>query len=65
VTISLDSARLAGTAVGTALDAAVFAASASDVRGVIVGGREVVRDGRHLEIDVPRELAASIEGIWA
>jgi formiminoglutamate deiminase len=65
VTIGLDSARLAGTSAGTALDAAVFAASASDVRGVIVGGREVVRDGRHLEIDVPRELAASIEGIWA
>jgi formiminoglutamate deiminase len=64
VTIDLGSVRLAGATGDTALPAAVFAASAADVRSVIVGGRQVVKDGRHLEIDVARELGAAIERIW-
>jgi cytosine/adenosine deaminase-related metal-dependent hydrolase len=30
----------------------VFAGSAADVRNVIVGGRQVVTDGRHREVEV-------------
>ena len=41
VTISLDSPRLSGTRHRDALDAAVFAATGSDVHTVIVGGRRV------------------------
>jgi formiminoglutamate deiminase len=57
-TIALDSVRLAGT--DNAVPAAVFAAAAPDVRHVVVGGRVVVRDGAHVELDVPRELAEAI-----
>jgi cytosine/adenosine deaminase-related metal-dependent hydrolase len=38
----------------------VFAAGAGDVDTVVVGGEVVVRDGAHVSIDVPRELAAAI-----
>ncbi|MDM4722703.1 formimidoylglutamate deiminase [Micromonospora sp. WMMA1363] len=56
VTVRLDSARTAGVPpVGV-----VFAATAADVAQVVVDGRVVVRDGRHLTVDVPAELAASI-----
>jgi formiminoglutamate deiminase len=65
VTIDLESVRLAGTGAEDALEAAVFAATAADVRSVIVGGERIVREGRHLEIDVARDLAAAIERLWA
>ncbi len=55
-TIGLDSVRMAGTRAEDAVDAAVFAATAADVRHVVVGGRVVVADGHHVSIDVPREL---------
>ena len=51
-TISLQSARLAGVPPA----AAIFCASAADVREVVVGGRRVVRDGAHVSIDVAAEL---------
>ena len=60
VAIDLDGVRLAGTAPADLVDAAVFAAAAADVRDVVVGGRLVVRDGRHTALDVPRELRAAI-----
>jgi formiminoglutamate deiminase len=59
-TIALDSPRLAGTPAEFAVDAAVFAATAADVRDVMVGGRWVVREGRHLTIDVAAELEAAL-----
>jgi len=59
-TVSLDSVRLAGTRPADALDAVIFAAAAGDVRHVLVGGREVVRDGTHISIDVAAELRAAI-----
>jgi formiminoglutamate deiminase len=65
VTVSLESVRLAGTAPETALEAVVFAATAGDVRNVIAAGRRIVSDGRHVEIDVSAELAASIEKVYA
>jgi cytosine/adenosine deaminase-related metal-dependent hydrolase len=54
----LDSVRLAGTDPSALLESVVFAGVAPDVRHVIVGGRFVVRDGRHVDLDVARELAA-------
>ena len=66
VTVGLDSPRLAGTVPTTALDSVIFAAAAADVRSVVVGGRDVVRDGRHLLIDdVPAALARAIRAVLA
>jgi cytosine/adenosine deaminase-related metal-dependent hydrolase len=64
ITVSLDSVRTAGTANEHALEAAVFAATAADVRGVVIGGRDVVRDGVHLLVpDVPGELSRTIRAV--
>jgi formiminoglutamate deiminase len=63
VSVSLHSVRLAGTRPQDALDAVLFAAGAADVRNVIVGGRTVVRDGRHVSIDVGAELRAAIAAV--
>ncbi|MFJ9694714.1 formimidoylglutamate deiminase [Kitasatospora sp. NPDC101183] len=59
--IALDTVRTAGPPARLGAEIAVFAASAADVRHVVVGGRQVVRDGAHLLVgDVPGALAASI-----
>ncbi len=64
VTVALDSPRLAGAADATALESVIFAATAADVRDVVSGGRDVVRDGRHLLIpDVPAALSAAIGAV--
>jgi formiminoglutamate deiminase len=64
VTLSLDSVRTAGAAEGLALEAAVFGASAADVHTVVIGGRDVVRDGVHLLVpDVPGELSRTIHAV--
>jgi cytosine/adenosine deaminase-related metal-dependent hydrolase len=63
VTLGLDSVRLAGTESGHALEAAVFAATAADVRHVLVDGNEIVKEGRHATIDVPRELDEAIRAV--
>jgi formiminoglutamate deiminase len=60
VTIDLGGVRLAGTSADHVLESVVFAATATDVRNVIVGGRFVVRDGAHLELDVAAELDRAI-----
>jgi formiminoglutamate deiminase len=65
VTVGLDSVRLAGTYAATALESVVFAATAADVRQVLVDGREIVKDGRHVGVDVPRELDESIRAVMA
>jgi formiminoglutamate deiminase len=59
-TIGLDSVRMAGTRADDAVDAAVFAATAADVRHVVVSGRVVVADGHHVSIDVSRELESAL-----
>lgn len=61
VTVSLDSARTAGTAHANAVEATVFAATTSDVTDVFVDGHHLVAAGRHLTIDVGAELDASIK----
>jgi formiminoglutamate deiminase len=63
-TLSLGSVRLAGWEAGTLLESAVFAGAAQDVTDVIVGGREVVRERRHLAVgDVAGALHRAIAGI--
>jgi cytosine/adenosine deaminase-related metal-dependent hydrolase len=65
VTVSLDSVRLAGTAPETAVESLVFAAAAPDVHSVIVDGREVVSEGRHVSIDVTRQLHEAVLRVLA
>ncbi|MEV6560716.1 formimidoylglutamate deiminase [Nocardia sp. NPDC051756] len=52
VTIDLDSIRTAGTAPAAAL----FAATASDIRSVVVAGRPVVSEHRHLQVQHPETV---------
>ena len=60
VTVALDSVRTTGSRPTEA----VFAATAADVRHVMVDGRFVVRDGQHLLVpDVPRELGDAIAAV--
>jgi formiminoglutamate deiminase len=59
-TVRLDSPRLAGTEPGHAVESLVFAAAAPDVRHVMVGGRFVVRDGAHVDLDVAGDLRAAL-----
>ena len=60
VAVRLDSPRTAG-AVPAQL---VMTAGAADVHTVVVDGRVVVSDGRHVLGDVGRLLAAAIEPLW-
>jgi formiminoglutamate deiminase len=63
VTVALDEVRLAGTSADHAVESVVFAATAADVRHVIVGGQVVVRHGVHLSLDVAGELKKAIAAI--
>jgi cytosine/adenosine deaminase-related metal-dependent hydrolase len=56
--------RLAGTPDEALLDAAVFAGSAADVAHVMVDGRWVVRNGRHVRLDVPHLLDHAVRAAW-
>lgn len=60
VTLGLDSVRLAGCGPDDLLAATVFAAAATDVRHVVVGGAVVVDHGRHARFDVAAALQASV-----
>ncbi|GIH12896.1 formimidoylglutamate deiminase [Rugosimonospora africana] len=60
VTVDLHSVRTAGS---EPLAGAVLAATAADVTHVVVDGRPVVRDGRHVSLDVAGELRAAIEAV--
>jgi formiminoglutamate deiminase len=62
--VDLGGATMAGAAPGHLVEAAVFAATAADVRDVMVGGRWVVRDGEHLRWRVGDRLAAAIAKVW-
>jgi formiminoglutamate deiminase len=62
--IALDTPRTAGPEPRLAAETAVFAATASDVRDVVVGGRIVVRDGVHRTVpDVGAALAEAISAV--
>ncbi|WP_327067232.1 formimidoylglutamate deiminase [Kitasatospora sp. NBC_01302] len=62
--LALDSVRTAGPDPHLGAETAVFAASAADVRHVVVGGRRVVADGVHQSIaDVPGALHRAITAL--
>ncbi|GAA0577411.1 formimidoylglutamate deiminase [Kribbella sandramycini] len=63
VAVRLDSVRTAGT--GGTVETAVFAASAADVTDVVSGGRHLVAEGKHSDLDVAAELATSIGAVTA
>jgi cytosine/adenosine deaminase-related metal-dependent hydrolase len=64
VTVALDTPRTAGAAPATALESVIFGAAAADIRGVVVNGRDIVRDGRHLLVpDVPAALASAVHRV--
>jgi formiminoglutamate deiminase len=79
VTITFDSPRLAGASLAglagpaggrqgdpelALLAAVMFAATPADVRNVVIGGRDVVVDGRHVLIgDVPAALSAAVRAV--
>jgi formiminoglutamate deiminase len=61
VTVGLGSVRLAGISPAEAVDQLVFAATAADVTSVVVSGRQVVGDGRHLLVgDAAGALARAV-----
>ncbi len=60
VAISLDSVRTSGSET----EQVVMAATAADVRTVIVGGSEMVSDGKHQVSNVPRILREAITPLW-
>ena len=65
-TVALDSVRTAGPVPILGAETAVFAASAADVRHVVVGGREIVRDGVHVSVpDVGAALAGAVAALRA
>jgi formiminoglutamate deiminase len=64
VTVGLGSVRLAGTRPAEAVDQLVFAATAADVTSVVVSGRQVVGDGRHLLVgDAAGALARAVAAL--
>ncbi len=66
VTVDLDSIRLTGTDPAHAVESLVYAATAPDVRHVVIAGRVVVWDGVHQLVDgVSRRLGAAIHALYA
>jgi formiminoglutamate deiminase len=64
VTLRTDSVRLAGATRATLLESVVFAATAADVRDVVVGGSRIVAYGRHVLVgDVPAALSSAIAAV--
>jgi cytosine/adenosine deaminase-related metal-dependent hydrolase len=59
-TVRLDSVRTAGADPAHA----TLAATAADVTSVVVDGREIVINGRHVLGDVGRLLAEAIDPLW-
>ncbi|MGH3342739.1 MAG: formimidoylglutamate deiminase [Carbonactinosporaceae bacterium] len=63
-TVATDTPRLAGVRPDTAVELAVFAATAADVRQVFVGGRQIVEGGRHVLVgDVAAALDAALREV--
>lgn len=60
ITLDTESPRTAGSTPATAIEAAVFAASAADVTHVVADGLLIVEDRNHLRMDVASELQSSI-----
>jgi formiminoglutamate deiminase len=66
VTVRLDTVRTAGFDPVEPAASVLFGACAADIQQVIVGGRPVVQNGRHLLIDdVPAALSSAVEKAWS
>jgi len=67
-TLDSGSARLAGAGDADIIPRLVFGASAADVRSVVVGGEEIVRDGRHVRLGNVAEklekILVALEPTW-
>ena len=63
VTVALDTVRTAGAQ--PTLEAALFGATAADVRCVMVDGTVIVRDGVHRNVDAARELTEVITELFS
>ena len=63
VCVGLDSRRLAGADRALLADAVVYSATSADVTDVVVGGRRVVADGSHVELDTSEALDETINGL--
>ncbi len=64
-TVDLDDPALAGAGAEALLSHIVFAGGRASIREVVVGGREVVHEGRHaLEPEIVREFAATQRELW-
>jgi formiminoglutamate deiminase len=61
VAVDLQSARTA--ACGVSAETVTFAATAADVTDVVVDDRQIVRDRRHVEIDVASALTRAIAAV--
>ncbi|HXR42668.1 MAG TPA: amidohydrolase family protein, partial [Acidothermaceae bacterium] len=61
VAVDLQSARTA--ACGASAETVAFAATAADVTDVVVDARQIVRDRRHVEIDVASALTTAIAAV--
>ncbi|MGN6098911.1 MAG: formimidoylglutamate deiminase [Bosea sp. (in: a-proteobacteria)] len=60
ITLDTDHPALVGRGGAEAVDSAIFAANALPLRDVVVGGRSVVRDGRHSARDSVRGRFAAV-----
>ena len=61
-TLDLSGVRLAGAGPADLLPRVIFGAGAADVRSVVVGGEEIVRDGHHLRLG---SVAQKLENVLA
>lgn len=62
--VATDSVRTAGPPPRMGAEAAVFAATAADVRDVVVGGRHLVQGGHHTAVgDVPAALNTALAAL--
>lgn len=63
IEVDLSTARLAGADESNLVDAVVYAATSGDVRTVVVGGVERVKDRMHTSIDTAAELDRAIRAV--
>ncbi len=64
-TVDLDDASIAGADRGSLLAGIVFSAARTAIRDVIVGGKTIVRDGRHpLQEEIVQRFAALQKRLW-
>jgi len=64
-TVALDDPAIAGATDDTLLANLVFAGGRSAIRDVVIGGREIVRDGRHpQQEEIGRQFARLQEKLW-